>query len=157
MPLLGTKTFQNIVNVEKSPLRGPINHVCYTNLLHSSGSKQPQKPQKTAHNRARNCYTTLLHNVPNGLCVRSGRFYYRRRIPHDVRELIGRTEIWRSLGRKLINGTLEAPKWRTYRAKPPAGKAGCLSKDGFGRDGSHLGVPEGFDQKGPALRWTGLK
>ncbi len=97
-PLLGTKTFQNIGNVEKSPLRGPIKHVCYTNLLHSSGSKQPEKPQKTAKNRSRNCYTALLHNVPNGLCVRSGRFYYRRRIPHDVRELTGRTEIWRSLG-----------------------------------------------------------
>jgi hypothetical protein len=33
-----------------------------------------------------------------------------------------------------------------------AGKAGCLSKGSFGRDGSHLVVPQGFDQNGPLPR-----
>ena len=56
------------------------------------------------------------------------------------------------LGRKLINDTIEASKWRTYLVKVPAGKAGCLSKGGFGRDGSHLDVPQGFGQNGPLLR-----
>jgi hypothetical protein len=68
-----------------------------------------------------------------------------------------------TLGRKLIHGTIEAPKWRTYRAKSPAGKAGCLSKGGLVRDGSHLGVPPffrrggGFDQNGTSLRQEALK
>lgn len=31
------------------------------------------------------------------MCVRGGQFYFRRRIPHDVREHMARAEIWRSL------------------------------------------------------------
>ena len=57
---------------------------------------------------------------------------------------------------QAINGTIEAPEWRTDRAKPPAGKAGCLSKGGFGRAGSHSGVPQGFGQNGPGLRQEAL-
>ena len=63
----------------------------------------------------------------------------------------------RCLGRKLINDAVEASKWRTYRAKAPAGKAGCLTKGGFGRYGSHLNVPQGFAQNGPLLRQEASK
>jgi hypothetical protein len=56
-----------------------------------------------------------------------------------------------------MNGPIEAPKWRTYRAKSPAGKAGCLSKGDLVRDGSHLDVPKGFDQNGPSRRQEALK
>ncbi len=56
------------------------------------------------------------------------------------------------LGSGPITDTVEASKWRTYRAKLPAGKAGCLSKGNLVREGSHLDVPQGFDQNGPALR-----
>ncbi|MEJ2410145.1 MAG: hypothetical protein P8Y48_12630, partial [Novosphingobium sp.] len=43
-----------------------------------------------------------------------------------------------------------------------AGQAGCLSRSGLVRDGSHLGVPPfskigGFDQNGPVLRQEALK
>jgi hypothetical protein len=61
------------------------------------------------------------------------------------------------LGRKLINHTIEAAKWRTYRAEMRAAKAGCLCKRISVRDGSHFAVPKGFDPKGPSLRWIGLK
>jgi hypothetical protein len=44
------------------------------------------------------------------------------------------------LGRKLINRTVEAPEWRTSRAKVAAGRAGCPSKVNLVRDGSHSGV-----------------
>jgi hypothetical protein len=61
------------------------------------------------------------------------------------------------LGRKLKNRAIEATKWRTYRAKAPAGKAGCLSKGALVRDGSHLVAPKGFSQNGPLLRRKGLR
>ncbi|WOF45567.1 hypothetical protein KNJ79_13925 [Sphingopyxis indica] len=61
------------------------------------------------------------------------------------------------LGRKLITIAVEAPKWRTARGERRAGKAGCLSKRLAPRDGSHLGVPKGFDQNGPLLRQEALK
>jgi hypothetical protein len=56
-----------------------------------------------------------------------------------------------------MNSAIEAPEWRTYRAKAPAGKAGCLSKGDLVRDGSHSGVPAGFDQNGPLPRRLGLQ
>ncbi|WP_412458738.1 DUF6538 domain-containing protein [Sphingobium yanoikuyae] len=31
------------------------------------------------------------------MCLRGGQFYFRRRVPHDIREHMGRAEIWRSL------------------------------------------------------------
>ena len=105
-PLLGTNTFQSIDNVDKFPSREPINRVCYTSLLHSGGSESGENPGKSAKNGSINCYTRLLHNVPSGLGVRSGRFYYRRRVPHDVRKLIGRAEIWRSLGTDSLKSAL---------------------------------------------------
>jgi len=56
------------------------------------------------------------------------------------------------LGSGPITDTVEASKWRSYRAEWPAGKAGCLSKSNWVREGSHLDVPQGFDQNGPTLR-----
>jgi hypothetical protein len=41
--------------------------------------------------------------------------------------------------------------------KARAGEAGRLSKRAFVRDGSHSGVPQGFDQNGPLPRHEGLK
>ena len=105
-PLLGTTLSQDIDNVDNLPLWGSMNHVCYTSLLHNGGSKSGGKPQKSAKNDSINCYTRLLHKVPSGLSVRSGRFYYRRRVPHDVRRLIGRAEIWRSLQTDSLKSAL---------------------------------------------------
>ena len=62
-----------------------------------------------------------------------------------------------ALGREPINGAAEAPKWRTYRPKVTAAKAGGLCKGTLGRDGSHFGVPSGFDPKAPSQRRKHLK
>ncbi|WP_442954953.1 DUF6538 domain-containing protein [Parasphingorhabdus sp.] len=32
--------------------------------------------------------------MPSGMALRGSQFYYRRRVPTDVRKLIGRNEIW---------------------------------------------------------------
>ena len=69
------------------------------------------------------------------------------------------------LGSGPINHTIEASKWRTYRAEMRAAKAGCpfgeaqdmLCQRISVRDGSHLDVPRGFDQNGPLQRRIGLK
>ncbi|ABD26156.1 hypothetical protein Saro_1716 [Novosphingobium aromaticivorans DSM 12444] len=56
-----------------------------------------------------------------------------------------------------MNGTIEAPEWRTYRAERSAAGAGCPCKGVSVRDGSHSGVPSGFDQNGHLPRQSGLK
>jgi hypothetical protein len=53
--------------------------------------------QNSAGNRARGCYDFTPENLPKGLCVRGGQFYYRRNVPKDAQGLVGRSEIWRSL------------------------------------------------------------
>jgi hypothetical protein len=75
---------------------------------------------------------------------------------NDFQSRQGRT-IFPYLGSGPINRAIEASKWRTYRAKVVAGKAGCLSKIALVRDGSHFVVPKGFDQNGPELRRIVLK
>ena len=70
---------------------------CYTGLLHKPGRELQLNALKTVRKRESDCYTALLHNRPVGLFLRNGQFYYRRRLPHDVRSLLGRAEIWRSL------------------------------------------------------------
>ncbi|EKY29642.1 hypothetical protein HMPREF0185_01117, partial [Brevundimonas diminuta 470-4] len=45
------------------------------------------------------CYTKLLHNDRTHLVERGGgRIYYRRRVPEALQAIIGRREVWRSLG-----------------------------------------------------------
>lgn len=51
---------------------------------------------KPLENKGRG-FQELLHKLPSGMCLRGGQFYFRRRIPRDVREHMGRGEIWRSL------------------------------------------------------------
>ena len=62
-----------------------------------------------------------------------------------------------SLGSGSINRAVEAAEWRTYRTEIPAGKAGCLSKRIFVRDGSHSAFPAGFGQNGLSQRQEVLK
>ena len=96
-PLLGTSLSQDIENIVKLPLKGPINRVCYTGLLRDSASKSLGNPEKTAKNGVRNCYGKLLRKMPCGMFLRGGQFYYRKTVPQDVFRLIGKAEIWRSL------------------------------------------------------------
>ncbi|WP_367398602.1 DUF6538 domain-containing protein [Sphingobium sp. OAS761] len=64
--------------------------ICSHGIENAGGSSKRRSPESA-------CPTQLLHNRPVGLCVRGTQFYCRRRVPHDARALIGRTEIWRSL------------------------------------------------------------
>src|SRR3546814_2446037 len=53
----------------------------------------------------------------------------RHGLPGDRADQEGQAAIrQRALGRKLINGAFEAPKWRTYRAEMRAAKVGHLCK-----------------------------
>jgi hypothetical protein len=44
------------------------------------------------------CYTKPPHVVRTHLVARGGRLYYRRRVPEALRAIVGKREIWRSLG-----------------------------------------------------------
>jgi hypothetical protein len=54
-------------------------------------------------------------------------------------------------------GAPEAPKWRTYRAEIRAATAFCHGKRISVRDGSHLGVPQGFGPEAPLRRRSASK
>jgi hypothetical protein len=127
-PLLGTIKLQDIDKVDNLPLWGSINRACYTSLLYKDGPKASVTIEKTTKNRSKDCYTRLLHNVPSGLCVRSGRFYYRRRVPHDIRQLIGRAEIWRSLQTDSAKAELPLCKINPLQAKRYAQSRGKRAK-----------------------------
>ncbi|WP_297842515.1 site-specific integrase, partial [Pseudomonas sp.] len=81
----------------KSSNRRSPKRICYDLLLRFGSSVDPEKSQKSARNCSRGCYGFTPENLPKGMCIRGGQFYYRRNVPKDAQGLIGRTEIWRSL------------------------------------------------------------
>ncbi|WP_330217109.1 DUF6538 domain-containing protein [Sphingobium lactosutens] len=94
---MGTICSQHVENAGGPSEDGPPTRICYTKLLHNHGPGPASIPQNTGKNGRRCCYTKLLHNRPSGLIIRQGRYYLRRRVPRDLREPMGRAEIWRSL------------------------------------------------------------
>ena len=95
--LLGTNTTEIVENARKSSPRRSPTRVCYTELLHNQHDSSPVSPRNTVINGSRGCYTNLLHNLPVGMSMRGTRYYHRRRLPNDVRRLLGKAEIWKSL------------------------------------------------------------
>ncbi len=90
---------QNIVeNVEVSPAGEPSFDDCYTTLLHNRANDPGLTVGQRSRNRARDCYTNPPHNVRTHIVRRGGRFYYRRRVPGSLTGIVGKREIWRSLG-----------------------------------------------------------
>ena len=91
--------FQDIQNATEKPSSGPFADDCPTTLLHSVLTNQKLTHSDRSDKSRSDCYTTLLQNVRTHLISRSGgRIYYRRRVPEALRGVIGRTEVWRSLG-----------------------------------------------------------
>ncbi|WP_353772423.1 DUF6538 domain-containing protein [Sphingobium sp.] len=98
-------------------------------MLHTfatqSARQSSRNPRKTASDRRSGCYTNLSHNTPVGLCLRGTQFYYRRRVPRDARDLIGRTQIWRSLRTDSLKVACASRLWRwrgsTLRSSTVAG------------------------------------
>ena len=45
----------------------------------------------------RDCYARRSRKSPSGLVLRRSIFYYRRRVPLDIKPIVGRAEIWKSL------------------------------------------------------------
>ena len=98
-PRVGCASLQNIVeNVEVSPSSRPSFDDCYTTLLHNRTDDQGLTLRQRSVNRSRGCYTNTPHHVRTHIVRRGGRFYYRRRVPGSLTEIVGKREIWRSLG-----------------------------------------------------------
>ena len=93
-PLLGTNSLKSL---SQSSNGRSTQRVCNDLLLRFGSSVEARKSQNSAENRARGCYGFTPENLPKGMCIRGGQFYYRRNVPKDAQGLIGRTEIWRSL------------------------------------------------------------
>jgi hypothetical protein len=89
----------NIVeNAAVSPSGRPSSDDCHTNPLHNCTDDSGLTVGQRSRNRARNGYTNLPHNVRTHIVRRGGRFYYRRRVPGSLTGIVGKREIWRSLG-----------------------------------------------------------
>ena len=72
--------------------------VLYTELLHNGASDRGRTVGKLSDLGRTGFYTKLLHKRPIGLVLVGRTYHYRRRVPVDVMSVLGRREIWRSLG-----------------------------------------------------------
>ena len=87
-----------VENTAVSPLGEPSSDDCYTTLLHNPDHDQGPTIYERSGKRSGDCYTNDLHTVRTHLVRRGGRIYYRRRVPEALRGIVGKGEIWRSLG-----------------------------------------------------------
>lgn len=96
--LFARSNFQNIVeDIDVFPSGGPSSDDCYTTLLHNPQHGQTLSVSERSGNAARGCYTNDLHNRTH-FVRRGGRIYYRRSVPTSLCGIVGKREIWRSLG-----------------------------------------------------------
>ncbi|WP_308424041.1 DUF6538 domain-containing protein [Caulobacter rhizosphaerae] len=66
--------------------------------LHNRDHNQALSVSERSGNSARDCYTNRLHKVRTHFVRRAGRLYYRRRVPEALQAIVGKREVWRSLG-----------------------------------------------------------
>ncbi len=96
-PLLGTIASDGTETLGKLSSGRSPKRPCYGNLLRFRATVEQRNLTKTARNHSADCYGILLRDLPRGVFVRAGRFYYRRTLPIEVQRLTGRLEVWRSL------------------------------------------------------------
>jgi hypothetical protein len=87
-----------VENVTVPPSGGPSFDDCYTISLHNPNHDQALSVSERSGNPARDCYTNRLHKVRTHFVRRAGRLYYRRRVPEALQGVVGKREVWRSLG-----------------------------------------------------------
>nr|WP_315052573.1 DUF6538 domain-containing protein [uncultured Brevundimonas sp.] len=80
------------------PSARPSFHDVPTKRLHNAADDQALSCSKTWDNRRTDVYTKRLHIVRTHFVRKRGQIHYRRRVPSALREVLGRKEIWRSLG-----------------------------------------------------------
>ena len=85
------------VNTAVSPSGGPSSDDCYTSLLHNPDHDRGSSVGKPSGKQPGDCYTNDLHKRSH-IMWRTGRLYYRRRVPTSLRSIVGKREVWRSLG-----------------------------------------------------------
>ena len=87
-----------IENAADLPLAGPFSHDAPTKRLHNPTDCQELNSSDRWVNRDKGVYTKRLHIVRTHLVLKRGRIHYRRRVPDALQGIIGKQEIWRSLG-----------------------------------------------------------
>ncbi|WP_353954241.1 DUF6538 domain-containing protein [Brevundimonas diminuta] len=99
---VGCATLSKLVeNATDLPSARPFSNDVYTTCLHNSPHSQKLTRSNHWANRSNSVYTNRLHIVRTHLVQKRGRIYYRRRVPEALRGIIGRREVWRSLGTDL--------------------------------------------------------
>lgn len=85
-------------NVEQSPSGEPFSDDYPTIAPHNSHHDQGLSVSASSGKRSGSVYTNSLHIVRTHLVRKGGRIYYRRRVPDALRAIVGKKEVWRSLG-----------------------------------------------------------
>ena len=95
---VGCANLQNIIeNIEDSPSGKPFSDDHSTILLHNSEGNQGLTVSDHSRKSAQSYSTKLLHIGPH-FVRQGGRIHYRRRVPTSLVSIVGKKEIWRSLG-----------------------------------------------------------
>lgn len=72
--------------------------VCVTQDCNPSSGRQTSITIRNGNRKSgEDCNTIRLRKRPSGLVLRGSIFYNRRRVPHDIRAIVGRSELWKSL------------------------------------------------------------
>jgi len=87
-----------VENATDLPSAGPFCGDVYTTCLHNSTDSQRLTPSNHWIYRPSSVYTKRLHIVRTHLVEKRGQIHYRRRVPEALRRVVGKKEIWRSLG-----------------------------------------------------------
>ena len=96
---VGCATSQTIVeNAAEKPSATPSSHDVSTKRLHNSTDEAGLTRSNHWVNRPNSVYTKRLHIVRTHLVEKRGQIHYRRRVPEALRRVVGKKEIWRSLG-----------------------------------------------------------
>ena len=85
-------------NVEQSPSGEPFSDDLYTTCLRNADHDQGLSVSEISGKRSAGFYTNRLHIVRTHLVRKGGRIHYRRRVPDALRAIVGKKEVWRSLG-----------------------------------------------------------
>ncbi|MFS0710800.1 DUF6538 domain-containing protein [Brevundimonas sp. 2P06AA] len=85
-------------NAAELPSAQPFPHDVYTNRLHNPTDCQRLNPSDRWDKRRNGVYTKRLHIVRTHLVRKRDQIHYRRRVPEPLQGIIGKKEIWRSLG-----------------------------------------------------------
>lgn len=96
-PFARSSLLEDAGNLSLAKSSKPVPRACHTRTLHALAVDDGLSSSNCSRTRRKRCYTYAPNNPPVRIVRRKGLYYFRRRIPDALRQIIRRSEIWRSL------------------------------------------------------------